>query len=126
MNTVPFTIAPRYLLLLTSRGRDVVCQITMRHRFGGRHRVDSPEPLLNAIEIRNALRVDVANYLRDAERELLLLLRFTLRQEIADAPQDLLVGLAGALERRLLRLRRSWRRLELTHAGVERREERAH
>ena len=45
----------------------------MRRGIRGRHRVDPPEPLLDAREIRRALCVDVTQHLRDPQRQLALL-----------------------------------------------------
>ena len=63
-------------------------------RFSGHRRVDAAEPLLDARQVGGALRVDVADHLRDAERELALLLGLALREQLADAPDDL--GVRGA------------------------------
>ena len=55
-----------------------------------------PSPCWIRVEIGDALRVDVANDLRDAERQLPLLLGFALREQLADAADDLGVRRARA------------------------------
>ena len=77
----------------------------MRDSLLRRHRVETPESLLNAIEICDALRVDVADHLRDPQRELLVLLRLTLREQVVDPPQDLRIALPRALQRGLAPIR---------------------
>src|SRR3954466_14201334 len=91
----------------------------MRDRLLCCHGVESAESLLNGMEIRDALRVDISNDLRDAERKFLLLLRFTLGEKVAHAPHDLVVALLRAAESSLLHAGRSARRFQLSQPSVE-------
>src|SRR3954469_9002043 len=91
----------------------------MRDRLLRCHGVESHESLLNAIEIRDALRVDISNDLRDAERKFLLLLRFTLGEKVANAPLDLVVALVRSADSILLHAGLSARRFQLSQPSVE-------
>src|SRR6188508_2834146 len=76
--TVAFTIAPSLLFRLARE--EIAGQLAVVLCFGTHGRVDVAHARLDSRQVGDALSVDVAQHLRDAQRQFALLFRLALRE----------------------------------------------